>query len=112
MRIFLIIVAIICGSLSSKAEYTREFLGYGSVYCNKINFANNFNGNIYFPWAQGYLSAMNAMLRLSNKKFVDFSVMSVDEEKAFLKDYCDKNPNSVYGFAVEALYERLIKLQQ
>lgn len=113
MRICLTLIFLINGYSISYAGYQRLFLGFGAVYCKEIFFnKDSWNGSLYFPWAQGYLSGMNAILRLSSKKSVDFSVISVEEEQAFIKDYCQKNPDSTYGFAVEELYQRIIKLQE
>lgn len=60
--------------------------------------------NLYFSWAQGYMSGMNTALLMVKKPFRDLSAQSADQQKLHIRNYCDKRPDSPFLDAVLNLY--------
>ncbi len=67
--------------------------------------------NAFFDWAQGFLSGFNIpALYLSELGYpkADLSTMSIDSQKAWLRDYCADNPLRSYMSAVLDLHGELV----
>src|SRR6516165_8207555 len=89
---------------------TFALIGYGASTC--AQFANLFKldqgfEDIYFSWAEGYLSGWNDAQLKTTKSFRDLSSLSTNEQQAFLRSYCDQHPLSGYLEAVWTLRDRL-----
>jgi hypothetical protein len=63
--------------------------------------------NLYFVWAQGYLSGFNMVVRAKDHNARDVSALSLDTQKASIREYCSKNPLSYYYQGVLQLYGKL-----
>jgi hypothetical protein len=61
--------------------------------------------NLYFAWAQGYMSGLN-IARRDDEPGV-FKSMSMKEQKAYIRAFCDANPTKKYLYAVLDLYRTL-----
>lgn len=63
--------------------------------------------SVYFSWAEGYMSARNIDTFVADKwAFRDLSVWSVEEQKRFIRQYCDNHPLAEFSKAVKTLYEQ------
>jgi hypothetical protein len=60
----------------------------------------------FFDWAQGYLSGWNAAQLVQGKPYRDLNGMTVDEQRAFLRRYCEDNPDSTYFHGVVRLQQQ------
>ena len=70
--------------------------------------------NSYFAWAQGFLSGHNfAVLAYAKNSSVapDLKSLSLEEQQAFIRQYCDAHPLGSYMDAVLDLYWKLIEAQ-
>lgn len=94
----------------SAAENSRYFIGAGGLSCREYNAAETYRDSV-FMWIQGYMTGMNVALKAAKVKQVDLWSMSVEEQEAFIKNYCISNNNSFLANAGDALLERLMKLQ-
>ena len=56
-------------------------------------------------WAQGFMSGANASL--TNGQYRDLAALSLDAQKASLRNYCDEHPMGEFGKAVLDLYGKL-----
>ena len=88
-----------------------QFVGIGSDTCGV--FAQDYRKdgaaveNIYFTWAQGFMSGMNGMLVNEAKGFRQLTAKSTSEQKAFIRSYCSQHPLDDYPTAVVALFRSL-----
>ena len=63
--------------------------------------------DLYFQWAQGVLSGLNAGLSDSNKIELLPAGFGPESQQAFIRLYCDQHPLQFYLQAVFALFARL-----
>jgi hypothetical protein len=77
---------------------------FGKLYRHDPEMAEN----VFFSWAQGYLSGANAG-RVVLGGADDIDAGSVDEQQRFLRTYCDEHPLAEYNIAVSALLDKLIQ---
>lgn len=77
----------------------------GAVDDNKVDIKN-----IFFSWAQGYLTSKAIYVSLKDKvASVDIGALSDSEQELILRIYCRKHPADDYVNAVEWLYSELSK---
>jgi hypothetical protein len=62
---------------------------------------------LFFTWAQGFLTGWNMGAPDDSGFSVDMSGLSRDEQKQFIRDYCEANPTNRYLQGVTALMSRL-----
>jgi hypothetical protein len=60
--------------------------------------------NMYYSWAQGFISGVNAGLE---KDFFDLNALTTDQMKRFIRQYCDAHPLASYRNAVGELMNSL-----
>ena len=105
--ILLIAMAALLGRVEA-AENEAAVSGIGAAKCSA--FAKAFKEsptmaeNVYFTWAQGYMSGMNTALLMVKKPFRDLSAQSADQQKLHIRNYCDKRPDNPFLDAVLNLY--------
>ena len=110
----LISTAAIMANLLPSASYSGEpslTVGAGARSC--AQFAQDYAAspdimeNLYFTWAQGYLTGFARASRSETK----LKPSSRDEkwQKSFVREYCGTHPLSPYSEAVAALNLDLIK---
>jgi hypothetical protein len=102
-RIIIHSVAFLLFANSAMAEEVEHFgSGAGTQTC--AQFANNYVinpetiENVYFSWAQGFMTGWN--IASEESKTVDVATWSIDAQKAHIRHYCDANPLKEYVFAV------------
>ena len=61
---------------------------------------------LFFGWAQGFLSGANLAGSLP---MADVRAMTIENQEAYLRRYCDMHPQSHYVEGVMALYTALPK---
>ena len=96
---------------SAYAENSKYFVGAGALSCREYNAAETYKDSV-FIWIQGYMTGMNVALKMAKVKQVDLWSMSVEEQEVFIKNYCLDNSGSFLAKAGDALFDRLIKIQQ
>ncbi len=60
--------------------------------------------NMYFSWAEGMMSGMNTVMGIQKRVTVIFSVKSIEEQKAYLRNFCDAHPLVDFDVAVFSLF--------
>jgi hypothetical protein len=66
----------------------------------------------YFGWAQGYMSGLNALWNRAGGKQRILNAKTTDEQKKFIRDWCNKHPLADYSEAVLQLVYTLPALDE
>ena len=80
--------------------------GHGAHTCAEFaqEYAKDIISEVYhFIWAQGFMSAINQMQLMENKPSRNL-YSDIDDQKSFLRHYCNENPLEEYYKAVAKLY--------
>jgi hypothetical protein len=106
-------LTLACGLLLQPIGSMADFsvLGPGTVSCAKFaeayrNSPTNVE-NLFFAWAEGMMSGVNTAALEALGKYRDLSAMTIKEQQAYLRDYCDQHPLADYSEAVRGLFEKL-----
>lgn len=59
--------------------------------------------NVFFAWAQGYLSGWNTAQIDAKQPTLNLALMDTKEQREFLRRYCDQHPLGNYIDAVDHL---------
>jgi hypothetical protein len=62
---------------------------------------------LFFTWAQGFLTGWNMGVPNDTGLSVEFSKLNRDEQKHFIREYCEANPTKRYLESVIALMAKL-----
>ncbi len=86
-------------------------MGVGVATCARFNqeYAKNpaLAENIFFSWAQGYISGMNRAMLANRVPYRNMDSIALDRQRSGLRQYCQKNPNVLYLTAVVALHKAM-----
>jgi hypothetical protein len=102
LLMFCILLAVtFSASAAEKKKETLVLQGLGATSC--AQFADFFRDSPkieeeYFDWAQGFMSGLN----MNADVYVVLNAKSIDEEKRFLRRYCDAHP---LGEFMDAIYD-------
>ena len=112
-----IVLGIAMGALALGAAIAAGIQGAGASTCKQffldLKSPNLANGeHIYGNWALGYISRKNMEREASGLKPIDLTPGSIDypAQLAFLRNWCEGHPNSLYQEAAHALWLRLVEL--
>jgi hypothetical protein len=106
--------AMMIATAGSARADTLMFSGAGITSC--ATFAEQYRGSpqvvelVYFAWAQGFMAGLNAADVNATGRARDLSSMANDEQKGYLRSYCDAHPLSEYMYAVWDLYTKQLKV--
>ncbi len=108
--VILVVAALFCMPERAIAEGII-LRGAGTRTC--AEFARNYAANpkyfedLYFTWAQGYMSAENQMFHeMGSEKYKDLGG-DVDVQTLSIRLYCDRHPLALYKQAVDDLFLKL-----
>lgn len=62
---------------------------------------------LYFSWAQGWMTGWNLAEMNASKPTVDLALLSITEQRTYVRGYCRDHPAGMYMDAVHQLYESL-----
>jgi hypothetical protein len=88
-------------SNANALEYEGAGLQLCSAFTQDMRKDPKFGEVFYFSWAEGYMSGVNVA------KWNDqhaFRSMPANQQREFIQDYCNKNPNDKFFKAVYSLY--------
>jgi hypothetical protein len=69
--------------------------------------ANPVAEDVYFEWAQGFMSAINDALEDTAGKYRDLNSLPLTQQKQLLRAFCNKNATAGYKDAIGYLLSRL-----
>lgn len=111
-RIVLIVVFFYSATaFADSTKHESAFIGAGSLTCAK--FAELYRQApedaeaIFFQWAQGFMSGLNAAGLIHDTAFHDLSAKTLEAQQSELRAYCDKHPLANYVVAVGTLFQTL-----
>ena len=97
-------------SAGARAAEVEE-MGYGANSCAKYGEAYKLHPDeaeaLYFAWALGYMSGMNMTARAFNRVARNLAATSQDEQRRFLRQWCDAHPMANYSDGVFELLKTL-----
>jgi hypothetical protein len=64
----------------------------------------------YFEWAEGYISGLNVWVVSTNLPRRDVSSMSISDQEALLRTYCNEHPLASYSAGAIEIFNRLTKI--
>jgi hypothetical protein len=108
------VAALMIVTASSARTDSLMFAGAGITSC--ATFAEQYRSYrsspevvelVYFAWAQGFMAGLNATDIKATGRARDISSITSDEQKGYLRSYCDAHPLSEYMYAVWDLYMKL-----
>jgi hypothetical protein len=92
----------------SRAEYA--YTGVGAASCSRLSQDYRINPRsieaAMMDWAQGFMSGVN-ISDLRDGQYRDLQAMTVEDQKASLRDYCEEHPMAEFAKAVLDLYGKL-----
>jgi hypothetical protein len=105
---YIAIGCFLCISHASAADTNVQ--GIGLRTCGE--FASDYrvsptNENLYFAWASGFISGINAAYLMVSVTAKNTASMSIDDEKQAIRQYCNDHPLAPYYAAVSDLFGRL-----
>lgn len=81
---------------------------FGKEYSNNPEYVEA----IWFSWLQGYLSGMNAILKLNGQARRDLGGIPSDEKKQYLRRFCNEHPLDYYITGAKRLFLSLPVVDQ
>ena len=106
---------VLCLSLISTLACAGDFsmIGPGTKTC--AEFGRDYTEDrlaeiAYFLWAVGYMSGLNLAAVGTFHQYNNLGATSQEEQKAFLRRWCNEHPQEKYRDGVFALYQTLPNL--
>jgi hypothetical protein len=86
--------------------------GVGTFSCGQLakDYAAVSNMDIegvWFMWAQGFMSGLNMKMGIDQHQYRNLGAMTIEEQKRFLRNFCDQHPLKDFQDAVFALWASL-----
>jgi len=93
---------------SSAAGEEIALTGVGTSSCSEVvQYYSKANPAgvelVFFSWAQGFMAGWNVGLADQKDLKIDLSMMNDDDQKKYLREYCDQHPMKKYVDGVVAL---------
>ena len=93
-------IALVPASAMGEKVVPSTTAGVGAATCATFSAAYRVNlvrtEEAYFAWGQGYMSAFNTMLSGAGNQMWDLLSMPVDDQKRFMRTFCDDHPDAPY----------------
>jgi hypothetical protein len=102
----LLLATAIAVALTGAAQARDQwpYMGIGTEGCGKFAQAYGQGGDeielVYFTWAQGFMSAINGVAKLTGHSQKDLNAVPDSEQKASIRRYCNKHPLDHYFMAL------------
>ena len=116
MRTIIALAMILMAGVANAQQQDDPFqtMGPGANTCGE--FAQDVRQNtdsqlIYFPWAQGYMSALNDVAAAAQQgdtvTYRNLHGWSTSDQLAYLRSYCNQHPSGNYADGVRSLFASL-----
>ena len=112
MRMMLITALLTLSWTMARAHDQASIVGAGTHTC--AQFGKDYQADpegeevSYFTWAQGLMSGYNAIASINDLPQVNTSAMSIKEQLAHIRLYCNEHPLAFYVTAVDDLMEAMM----
>ena len=104
-----LVLALLSFPTLSLAAEKAAWIGTGTVSCADFGAAYRenpkTNENLFFSWAQGFMSGLNTDL-LPNRA-TDLHGLPMETQKQAIRTYCNAHPRAAYFEAVFKLFDRM-----
>ena len=104
-RFHSIVLLLLLSAFCAPRAYALEYEGAGLRSCSEfIQDSQKYSPSeeeFYFSWAEGYMSGVN-VAKLNDEHA--FKLMPADQQKLYLRNFCNKNLTDKFYKAVYALY--------
>ena len=103
-------------SVASATSAVPDTAGVGLVTC--AVFGKEYSNNpeyveaIWFSWLQGYLSGLNAILKITGQARRNLDGVTPDEKKQYMRRYCNEHPLDYYIAGAKRLFLSLPVVDQ
>jgi len=108
------VLVVIVTAEASAQQPQAGMMGAGSGTCAQYTQAYRRDpdeaNNVYFSWAQGYMSGQNAARDKSPMR--DLNVLPISTQLDFLKRFCDQKPTVLFAIAAQTLFNALPSLRK
>jgi hypothetical protein len=98
-------------ALTDNAGAASDIYNLGKSTCGKYLEQNRVNAqhadDMFFSWANGYLSGMNEAIASTGQPRHDLGATSAESKAKFIQDYCKEHPLGDYLNSVLALMRSL-----
>ncbi len=113
IRTAIVVTALSVSATAVALSDTVVISGFGAYSCGQFGEMYRRNPqvteSIFFQWALGHMSGLNAYLLLSGSPMredgTDLRKWSEEEQQRMIRTYCDSHPLQPYWEAVEQIYE-------
>jgi hypothetical protein len=101
-------MAMMLLGLGSAASEEIALTGVGTSSCSEVvRYYSKANPAgvelVFFSWAQGFMAGWNVGLVDQQNLKIDLSLMNDDDQKRYLRQYCEQHPLKMYVDGVVAL---------
>jgi hypothetical protein len=100
----------------SQDQKLGTIAGAGATTCGEFGeyYRNNPTTTMasYLSWAQGFMSGQNIARSVLKRQTHNLGGLSISEQAAKLRAFCNQKPLAEFGTAVEALFDELPPLPQ
>jgi hypothetical protein len=111
MRALSICILLVAGTSLARADDGAMSRGAGATTCAKFGAAYGKNPEavelVFFPWAQGFMSASNIALALAGSKQYRDLGGATEPQQAKIRAYCRENPKDNFSDSVMNLFRSL-----
>lgn len=108
-----VLVVIVIGEASAQ-QPQAGMMGAGSgtcaAYVQEYRRDPDTANNVYFSWAQGYMSGQN--VARDKNPMRDLNALPVSTQLDFLKRFCDQKPTALFAVAAQNLFNALPPLRK
>jgi hypothetical protein len=116
MRYQTVALLLVLTNAADAASPVPDTAGVGLATC--AVFGKEYRANpdyaeaIWFSWLQGYMSGLNAVLKLSDQARHNLDGMTPDEKKQYVRRFCNEHPLDYYITGAKKLFLSLPVLNE
>jgi len=112
MRYLVLIILVALSATQTRADDNNARAGMGSGMNTCGGFAQMYAQNtvveeIYFQWAQGYMTGLNVGKVVNTGVIRDLNSEPTNDQMATIRQYCNTHPLATYSDAVVDLFSHL-----
>jgi hypothetical protein len=106
-----LIALVFLATTASAQDRQGGMMGAGSAACSEYTqqYASEPDtaNNVYYSWAQGYMSGQNIERSSQKKPMRNLAALPIATQLDFLRRYCLQSPTSLFAVAAQNLFNAL-----